>query len=118
MENVINQLKQQGYIDDFAFARYWTENRVAFSPRSKAMIRQELARKGIDADTIGNTVEGIDDADNACRAAQKKERAFASLDYDRFKQRMYEYLRTLGFNYETISYATEHLWQEWHNSVE
>lgn len=118
VEKVISRLKQQGYIDDAAFTRYWTENRIAFSPRSGRMIRQELLQKGVDSETIENTVDDIDDTGNAYRAGLKKSRAFASLDYEQFKHRMYDHLKALGFNYETILQATERLWQERDDSTE
>jgi regulatory protein len=41
-EPVLATLKEQGLLDDTAFARFWTENRELFSPRSQRLTRIEL----------------------------------------------------------------------------
>ncbi len=112
VEQVVSKLRQQGYIDDPAFARYWVENRVAFSPRSRRMIRQELMHKGVESEIIESAVEDVDDFANARRAGLKKGARLASKDYDRFKQGMYDYLKAQGFNHDTIMQAIECLWEE------
>ncbi len=112
VEKVIAYLKLQGYIDDAAFTRYWTENRISFSPRSTRLIRQELIQKGVDSDTIECSIAGIDDAENAYRAGLKKSRMCTAEDYEQFKHRLYEHLKALGFNYEMIIETAERLWQE------
>ena len=44
---VLAKLKEQGLVDDAAFARYWADNRESFSPRSQRMTRLELQKKGV-----------------------------------------------------------------------
>ncbi|MBM4452844.1 MAG: RecX family transcriptional regulator, partial [Chloroflexi bacterium] len=38
-EETIVELKRRKLIDDAAFAQFWTEDRLAFKPRSKEMIK-------------------------------------------------------------------------------
>jgi regulatory protein len=45
-EKAIARLKEQGLVDDEAFARYWKDNRQAFRPRSRRLTTLELQRKG------------------------------------------------------------------------
>src|SRR5215212_4451817 len=44
------RLAELELLDDAAFARYWVENRQAYRPRGVGALRDELRRKGIDAD--------------------------------------------------------------------
>ena len=60
IHKVINQLKQQGLVDDVAFARFWRENRENFRPRSRRLIQLELRQKGVNPDSISRATEDID----------------------------------------------------------
>ena len=51
-----DRMRELGYLDDEAFAERCVESRQAGRPRSERMLRQELAQKGIDRDTIERTM--------------------------------------------------------------
>jgi len=112
VEAVVAGLKEQGLVDDVAFAQFWKENRESFSPRSQWLTRLELRRKGIVGDIIDQVVDGVDDGDNAYRAALGKTGRWSPADYQSFRRRLGEYLRRRGFNYEVINHTVERLWQE------
>ena len=111
-EAVIRKLKEQGWVDDKAFAEFWKDNRESFSPRSQWLTRLELRRKGIANDIIEQVVDTIDNGDSAYRAALSKARSLPQSDYQSFRRRLGEYLRRRGFSYEVISHTVERLWQE------
>ena len=52
VERVIAYLTERSLLDDYAFARYWVEQRVTFKPRSQMALRQELYARGVDAAAI------------------------------------------------------------------
>jgi regulatory protein len=114
VENVILKLKEQGLVDDAAFARFWQENRVSFRPRSQALTSLELRRKGVAGDVIAAAVSGVGDEDSAYRAAQGKARLLAQSqsEYEAFRRRLGDYLRRRGFNFGVIARTVERLWQE------
>ncbi len=112
VEAVITRLKEQGLVDDIAFAQFWKDNRESFSPRSQWLTKLELRRKGIADTIIAQVVDAIDDEDSAYRAALKKARILSPSDYQSFRRRLGEYLRRRGFSYEVINHTTERLWQE------
>ncbi len=112
IDSTVVKLKEQGYIDDAAFARYWRENREAFSPRSRGLTALELRRKGVSSEIVRETVTEIDNAESAYRAAASKARRTPLSDYKLFKNRLGGYLRRRGFNYETINITVEKFWQE------
>ncbi|GAI62019.1 unnamed protein product [marine sediment metagenome] len=75
VEAVLAKLKEQGLVDDTAFAQFWKDNRESFSPRSRWLTKLELRRKGVAQDVIDQVTDVIDDDDSAYRAALNKARS-------------------------------------------
>jgi len=111
-EAVITRLKEQGLVDDTAFARFWKDNRESFNPRSQWLTRLELRQKGIANEILDQVVSTIDDDDSAYRAALSKARSLPHSDYQNFRRRLGEYLKRRGFGYGIINHTVERLWQE------
>jgi len=112
VEAVLNKLKEQGLVDDTAFAQFWKDNRESFSPRSQWLTKLELRRKGVADDIIDQMINTIDDDDSAYRAALRKSRSLPSSDYQSFRQRLFGYLKRRGFDYGVINNTVERMWQE------
>ena len=112
VEAVITKLKEQGLVDDIAFAQFWKDSRESFRPRSQWLIRLELKQKGVAADIIDQVVNGGNDDDSAYRAALGKAHSLPRSDYQVFRRRLGEYLRRRGFGYGVISHTVRRLWQE------
>lgn len=108
----LDYLREHKLVDDAAFARYWAENRAAFSPRSARMVTLELRQKGVSAETAAGCSEGMDDAEAAYEAASKKVTRMAVMDYEGFRRRVGDFLKRRGFSYETIDHCLKRLWQE------
>lgn len=109
---VIVRLKEQGLVDDAAFAQFWKENRESFSPRSRYLTTLELKRKGVPREVAEEVVSTLDDSENAYRAGLLKARRLSLSEQETFRRRLGEYLRRRGFTYEVISETVERLWQE------
>lgn len=109
---VLLKLKDQGLVDDLAFAQFWKTNRQSFSPRSRVALRSELGRKGVDRDIITEVVQEVDEEAAAYAAAQKKSQWLSESDYDSFRRRFGAFLKQRGFNYEVAQQTINHLWQE------
>jgi len=112
VEAVLTKLKEQGLVDDLAFAQFWKDNRESFSPRSQWLTRLELRRKGVADDIIDQVVDAVDDDNSAYRAAMSKACSLPLSDYQSFRRRLGEYLRRRGFGYGVISHTVERVWQE------
>ena len=112
VEAVIARLKEQGLVDDMAFAQFWKDNRASFSPRSQCLTKLELRRKGVADDLIDQVVDVIDDDDSAYRVALSKARSLSLSDYQSFRRRLDEYLKRRGFGYGVINHIVERMWQE------
>ncbi|HJX11941.1 MAG TPA: RecX family transcriptional regulator [Dehalococcoidales bacterium] len=111
-EKALARLKEQGLVDDIAFARFWKENRETFSPRSRRLTRLELQRKGLDSDIIEQVVGELDDGDCAYRAALRQARRLSPADYPVFRRRLGAYLGRRGFGYDVISDTVARVWRE------
>ena len=111
VEKAIVKLKGQNLIDDYAFARFWKENRLSFKPKSKRLIIKELKDKKVAQGIIEQVTDNIDDMDNAYKLGCRRMHILAYLDYPDFYRRLSNYLGYRGFNYEVIKRTIALLWQ-------
>ena len=112
VQDVVNQMKEQGLVDDIAFAEFWRDNRESFSPRSRYLLKAELKQKGVEAETIEQVIQGLDDEASAYQAASKRARSLTPKDYQEFRRRLGAYLRWRGFSFGVINHTLDRLWQE------
>jgi len=108
----IAKLREQGLVDDLAFAQFWKENRQSFSPRSQWLTRHELKQKGVADEVIERVVADIDDEGSAYRAAIARARSLPAVDYQGFRRRLGEYLKRRGFGYGVINNTVKKVWEE------
>jgi len=116
IEAVLLKLKEQEYLDDVAFARFWKDDRNTFSPRSQRLIQRELRQKGVNEEIIEQVVTTIDEDESAYRAASNRYRRGIITDYQQFRRHLGNYLLRRGFSYEVINRTMERLWQEYTNN--
>jgi regulatory protein len=112
IDTTLARLKEQGLVDDLAFARFWQENRQAFSPRSRWLVRRELKQKGVADEVIERVVANVDEEDSAYQAAIAKARKLPLADYEAFRRRLGEYLQRRGFGYGVIKNTFKKVWEE------
>ncbi len=112
VEATLVRLREQGLVDDLAFAEFWKDNRESFRPRSRWLTALELRQKGVANDIIDQVVADVDDEDNAYRAAQSRANHLPDSDYQGFRHRLGGYLKRRGFGYSVITHTVERLWQE------
>ena len=115
LDHTLERLRQARLVDDARFAAAWVDNRNEFRPRGRRALAYELKQKGLDDQTIQNTLETLDEDELAYRAASKKARGLREMDRKEFQNKLYRYLAQRGFNYETIAGASSRLWAELHN---
>jgi regulatory protein len=114
VEAAIAKLREQGLVNDLAFAQFWKDNRQSFSPRSQWLTRSELRQKGVAEDIIGQVIADVDDEDSAYRVAMSRVRKLPTADYDyqSFRRRLGEHLKRRGFDYRVINNTVQKVWQE------
>lgn len=112
IEAVIARLREQGYVDDAAFARFWINNRQEFKPSGVRALRFELRQKGIASEIIDEALAEIDVAEAAYRAAKDKARRLRGNDKRTFRQKVGSLLARRGFDYDTARTVTDRLIEE------
>ena len=115
-EKAIAKLREQNLSDDFAFAQFWTANRLSFRPKSKRLIKKELKDKKVAAEIIEQVTKDIDDEEIAYKLGSSRMPTLAYLDYPDFYRRLLNYLRYRGFSYEVVRDTATRLWQEKENT--
>ena len=106
---VMQRLQQQGYVDDFAFARFWIENRESFKPMSPRALAHELYQKGVDRDVFTGLLEKIDVDAAAYRAATKQLWRVRGRARNEFRKKLSALLQRRGFDFDTIASVVSRL---------
>ncbi len=104
--DALRRLREQGYLDDAAFARYWLEQRARFRPKGTFALRSELRAKGIDAAIVDALLseagEGTAEPEAALRALEPRLARWRSLSADDRRAKAQAFLRQRGFSYDAI----------------
>ena len=118
---IIKKLKEQRFLDDREFAKWWIEQRTLVKPMGKRLIKLELTKKGIDKeliDEIFNDTEKIvhSELELARKLVQRKIEKFKNEDRQTVYRRLGGFLSRRGFNYDTIKKAIDEALKEDYNS--
>lgn len=112
IERIINTLKEQKFLNDEDFTKWWIEQRLKFRPRSLKIIKLELRQKGIIQDIIDEARLSLEkDEDNeltnndlasAKKLVNKKLPRYANLEKQEVYQKLGGFLARKGFDWDTI----------------
>lgn len=105
VDAAIRRTRDEGYLDDAAFARYWLEQRARFRPKGPLALRAELRAKGLEAAVIDAALSEADGTDEiqAARAALAPRLArWRDLDRAERKAKAQALLRQRGFSFDAI----------------
>lgn len=100
-EAVLDRMTEVGLIDDEAFAQAWVSSRQQRRHLSRRALRQELQRKGVDAEVVAETLEGVDTDDEieaATALAEKKLRSLRGVEPQVRRRRLAGALARRGFS--------------------
>lgn len=103
---LLTRLEELGFINDYEFARSWSESRQRTKKVSKRIIIGELRGKGISDAIIEWITSDITDEtefDNAKKFAERKLASLARLDGEVAYRRLHGQLSRRGFSSVTIS---------------
>jgi regulatory protein len=112
IDAAIGRMRELGYLNDGAFARFFVEARQASTPRSRRALSFELGRKGIDRDVATEAVADLSDEDAAYEAARRRLRLLRGLDRTTFTRRLGSFLASRGFGYGVARSTIERCWAE------
>jgi regulatory protein len=112
IDDAVGRLRKLGYLDDAAFARFWTDSRQAARPSARWLVASELKRKGIDDEIVGGATEELDDEEAAYAAAARRARTLRDDDYERYRERLGRFLTQRGFSYDVARRTIGRCWSE------
>ncbi len=117
VEAAMERLTELGYVDDEAFARWWTEQRDRHAPRGRRLVEAELRQRGVGREVIEALRESDPERneedkalpeteDQRARVALERHLRGRSLPADpRAVQRIGTFLLRRGFDTETVRRA-------------
>lgn len=105
----ISELLSRGYLDDRAFAESWLRSRRALKYRSKRVLIQELAQKGVEKDLVEQVMaDNPEELTDEATIAELIEKKRLLTRYPN-QQKLISYLMSQGFAYGSIRIALEEL---------
>jgi len=107
VERIVDKLKEKKYIADQQFAKWWVDNRMNFSPKSKRALQSELTKKGIDSKTIAQVLQSVDSESeielaraHAVKFSSKSR--FLALEPRGQREKLAQMLQRKGFGWDVI----------------
>lgn len=103
---VLKTLKKYNYINDPDFAKWFLKSRLRSNPKSVKLIKYELKRKGIVSEVL-ETLKPAQDQDykSALKLVEKKIVRWQKLSKLEYKKKLYAFLLSRGFDYDTVKEA-------------
>ncbi len=106
VDEVIEKLKNYGYLDDTQFAKSFAASKVRQKPIGKKRLRMDLMKKRLDKDTIEKTLEATfeetPEDQIIDRAIAKRLRIKGKPEDQNDKKKFYDHLLRLGFSYDIV----------------
>ena len=103
---VLEKCREQHFVDDAKFAQQFVQSRLRNRPMGRARLKLELRNKGISDAIIAATLDAAFAPDEALtlanQLAEKQRKRLASLPAAKAQQRLVDFLRRRGFDWETI----------------
>lgn len=112
IKEIIAKLREQKFIDDEEFVKWWIEQRSGLKPQGIRLTELELRKKGIDKELIDRLIHNSEfiiqnDLEQAKRLVEKKLPRYKSLSRQELYQKLSRFLSSKGFDWETIKKAID-----------
>jgi regulatory protein len=106
IESTLDNLQENGYIDDEAFAKAWIESRA--QTRGKRLLAAELTKKGVSREIIDTLLSSIEEQLSLRHLAAQRAQRYATLPPQIARQKLTAYLMGRGYSYgEVVSVLDE-----------
>jgi len=105
IELAIEKLKNYGYLNDEYYAKTFSE--INSMSKGKLYLKRELYQKGVSESIINKTIGEIEGEEDACLKITQKWLRGKSLPLEKKDlQKLYRFLLSRGFEYETVRSVT------------
>lgn len=117
-EKIINSLKNNKFLNDEEFAKWFKQQRTLIKPKATTVIKMELKQKGITEEIISEIFkdETESDLEKAKKLAEKRITRYLGLhDKRKVYEKMGRYLASKGFNYDVIKEVIDQVFSKEYN---
>ena len=112
-QKIIDTLKQQKFLNDEEFAKWWIEQRTKFKHSSQFVIKRELLQKGISKEILAScfALDGskANDLEQAKILVEKKLPRYRNLEKRELYNKLGAFLARRGFDWDTIKKAIDEI---------
>jgi regulatory protein len=118
INDVIDELKEKELLDDYKFAQIFTEEKMRTKLWGEKKMKGELIKKGISRELISQVIEEKfpegNKLNDAIILAEKKMKTLLhkNLEKRKLAEKIYSYLSSRGYDYETSREAVEKVLDE------
>jgi len=119
-QKVILKLKENNFLNDVEFTKWWVEQRTLIKPRAWRIIKIELKQKGISSEiieelNINSESEEENDLTMAIKLTQKRLPRYKNLSRQDLYQKLGKYLAYKGFDWETVKRSIDEVFSKEYN---
>lgn len=116
IESIIKKLKENKFINDEEFVKWWIEQRTRIKPRASRLIKFELKQKGISDELIQNSELRIkNDFEKAMVLAEKRMPRYKNEEPKKVYEKMSRFLASKGFDYDIIKQVIDQVLSKGYN---
>ena len=118
INEIINDLKTDGYLNDYEFASVFVDENIKNKFWGKKKVEAELFKRGIERNIISKIVEekfsSADEFNNAVELGKKKLKALLSrkIEKEKIRTKLYSFLLSKGYDYEICKKVVEDITSE------
>lgn len=118
IDNTLNELEQNNYLDDLAFARLFTEEKIKAKRWGKNKIKVELMKRGVTSQIISSVIEekfsGESEIEAGLELARKKLKNLTNrkVDQKKIQTNIYSFLVSRGYDYDACKQIISRLFKE------
>ena len=118
IEETINNLRENNYLNDMEFANVFSDENIKNKYWGKNKVKAELIKRGINGEIISQILlDKFPDGNNLHSAIELAEKKYNSLIFrkpekKKMKEKLFSYLFSKGYDYETSKEAVESLIKE------
>lgn len=110
---VLEKLQKNGELNDANFSNLWVESRSRSRPRGAQMLKQELRQKGVDNETVAQSLPDADEElANCIEALRPQLRKWSGLEERERQNKAFAFAQRRGFNFSVARTALRALDEE------
>lgn len=117
IDSVIHKLKEQNFLNDEEFAKWWIEQRTTFRPKGLRVIKMELKQKGISNEVIDFVISNSkfpisNESERARKLIEKKMEQLKDLPRQEVYRKVGSFLARRGFDIDTINSVIDEFYKK------